>query len=156
MKNLIIYDSTYGNTEMVARTIAKTLDSEAIEVRNVHLRDLEEAELVIVGSPTQGGRPTIPIQMFLKRLYPYVLKNVSIAAFDTRFKKNTHGLFLRIVIHIIGFAAPRIQKLLELKGGRRIVEAEGFIVKDKEGPLEKGELNRAKKWAETIRHAQLA
>jgi hypothetical protein len=41
-------------------------------------------------------------------------------------------------------------KKLERKGGHLAAEPEGFIVEDSEGPLKKGELERAGTWAKGI------
>ena len=55
MKTLIIYDSTYGNTEKIAQTIGETIAGQVILVSDVTPSDLKRFELVIVGSPTHGG-----------------------------------------------------------------------------------------------------
>jgi len=47
----------------------------------------------------------------------------------------------------IGYTAPQIANVLKEKGGKLVIASEGFIVKDKEGPLSPGELSRAKSWA---------
>ncbi|MDP2871380.1 MAG: hypothetical protein Q8P31_02435 [Bacillota bacterium] len=52
---------------------------------------------------------------------------------------------------IFGYAAPRIATALTAKGGNPVAPPEPFIVKDKEGPLERGETERAAGWAREIR-----
>lgn len=47
-------------------------------------------------------------------------------------------------------AAGRIATILEYKGCYLAMEPEGFIVEDSEGPLKKGELERAATWARGI------
>ncbi len=46
----------------------------------------------------------------------------------------------------------RIQSLKKLKrrGGEAVLEPVGFYVKDTEGPLKEGEVERAKKWVSEI------
>lgn len=147
MKCLIIYDSAYGNTEEVADAMAQAIKCNYEPVKDVTQDDLDAAEMIIVGSPTQGGRPTKAMQSFLSHLPDGALKGKLVAAFDTRFAEKEHGFGLRMVMGLVGFAAPRIAKMLKEKGGRLIGLPEGFIVDDKEGPVAPGELNRAAGWA---------
>ncbi len=49
-----------------------------------------------------------------------------------------------------GYAAPRIVEALKKKGGNLVVPPEGFLVKDREGPLKEGELERAATWAKGL------
>lgn len=155
MRTVVLYDSAYGNTEAVAQTIAKALRaygrSKALLITNASAGDLREAELVIVGSPTQGGRPTTGVQDFIKQLNPRALYGIRTAAFDTRFAKREQGRGLRLLMGVIGFAAPKIASLLKSKGGVIVGEPQGFIVGDTEGPLRQGELERAAAWARTLR-----
>ena len=51
---------------------------------------------------------------------------------------------------VIRYAAPRLAKELEKKGGKLVAEPEGFIVENKEGPLKQGEIERATKWASQL------
>lgn len=150
MKAAIIYDSAYGNTERIAQTIGEELGSPAKAVRDVKPSELEGLDLLVVGSPTQGGRPTVPIQEFLKQIPTGSLKDVRVAAFDTRFEKETRGFPLRVLMGVIGFAAPKIAASLKQSGAMLAAEPEGFIVTGKEGPLKEGELARAKTWAKGL------
>ena len=154
MKVLVLYDSAYGNTEKLAEAIQTALAS-AHEVRLCQAQhfqnsDIVGIELLIVGSPTQGGRPTLPIQALLKNLPANSLKNLSVAVFDTRFAEKEHGLGLRLVMMTIGYAASRMAHALELKGGWLVAEPQGFIVKSKEGPLKDGELRHAQTWSKQL------
>ena len=150
MKSLVIYDSLYGNTEMIANAIGITLSCNVVRINSTSAKELQTLDLLIVGSPTHGGRPTPALDTFLKNLPKHALENVKVTAFDTRFAPEEHGLGLRILMNIIHFAAGKIAKILVNKGGKLILEPEGFIVEDKKGPLKKGELERAKKWARQI------
>ena len=146
MKKLVIYDSQYGNTQKVAEAVAKSISGKLLCVSDTNTTDLTGVEILIVGSPTQGGQSTQNIQAFLSSIPGEFLKNVKVAAFDTRFSESKVNFALKILIKTIGYAAPKIAKSLEAKGGKLILHPEGFIVKGKEGPLAKGELERAKKW----------
>ncbi len=147
MKALVIYDSMYGNTENIAKAIAKALKVEVKTVGNTHPDDLKNIELLVVGSPTQGGRPTQKLMDFLNTLTPL---NIKVAAFDTRFAQENQTFFLRTLMKTIGFAAPKIASNLRRKGGRLVTPPEGFIVTDTKGPLVDNELVRAEKWALTL------
>ena len=62
MKTLIIYDSFFGNTEKIARAIFQTfspLNSIKICLVNDYRPEyLNDIDLLIIGSPTRGFRPT--------------------------------------------------------------------------------------------------
>jgi len=82
----------FGNTEQVAREIGNYLVSqknvEILRVSSVKLDQLTGVELLIVGSPTRGFRPTEGITNFLKRIPAEGLKGTKVAAFDTRISIN--------------------------------------------------------------------
>jgi flavodoxin I len=149
MKAYVIYDSTYGNTEKIAQAIGNGLTGE-VKVQRIGEADpteLATCNLLIVGSPVHGGRATPELDAFIKQIPTTSLEGVSVAAFDTRFEAEEQGAGLRILMSVIRYAAPRIAKALEKKGGILVAEPEGFIVENKEGPLKQGELERATKWA---------
>ncbi|HBQ28187.1 flavodoxin [Mesotoga sp. SC_3PWM13N19] len=57
-KVLIIYDSRTGNTEEMAKAIAsgvKEAKAEVKKVSDVSLKDLEQADAIVLGSPTHFG-----------------------------------------------------------------------------------------------------
>ena len=144
MKAIVVYDSVYGNTEEIARAIGDAINGEVNVLRagEVDLPDMESVDLFIVGSPTQGGRPLQPVQDLIEKLPESSLKGTNVAAFDTR-------LTAKWVV-IFGYAAGRIAKNLEKKGGNLVASPEGFFVKGGKGPLKEGELERAAAWAEGI------
>ena len=146
MKVLIIYDSVFGNTEQIAQAIGNALgsqkDVEILRVSNVKPEQLMGLELLIVGSPTHGGRPTSAIQDFLNKVSEPAIRGTNVAAFDTRFSTR--------LVRIFGYAAGRIADSLKRNGGTLIVSPEGFFVKGKEGPLKEGEIERAASWAKVI------
>lgn len=137
MKALIIYDSNFGNTKLIAETIAKTLSATALNVKDANAEILKDINLLVVGSPINAWRATAKIKEFLEGINS--LKGIKAAAFDTRVK-----------IFISGNAAKKISKKLSEKGAEIISEPIGFYVKDNEGPLLEGETEKAKKWATEI------
>lgn len=143
MKNLVIYDSCFGNTEKIAEAIAKSISTKAIKINDIKDANLNEVELIILGCPTHGGRPTEAIQKFINYI---TLKNIKFAVFDTRMSKDNINIALKLLIKLIGYASPKMAKTLKSKGYELITLPEGFLVKGKEGPLSDGEIERAKNW----------
>jgi len=123
MKALVVYDSVYGNTERIAKSIggAITGNVKVFRAGEVNPSELESIDLLIVGSPTQGGRPTPAIQDFLNKVSEPILKGINVAAFDTRFSTRWVGIF--------GYAAGKIAGNLKGKGGTLVAPPEGFFVK---------------------------
>jgi len=144
MKTLIVYDSVHGNTEKIARAIGEAIPGEVkvLRVGEVNPSELEALDLLIVGSPTQGGRPTKAMQGFLSEAPVSSLNGVDVAVFDTRMQMKFARIF--------GYAAGRIAESLKKKGGNLIGRPEGFFVKGPEGPLNEGEVERAASWANEI------
>jgi flavodoxin len=147
MNALVIFDSKFGNTERVAERVGAVLGAQAIHVSQARPELIAGLDLLVLGSPTQGGRPTQVIKDFLKQLPADALKGVRVAAFDTRIDSKAHGPFFRLVTGVIGYAAGRMNSSMEARGGISATHPEGFIVEDTEGPLGTGEEQRASAWA---------
>jgi flavodoxin I len=144
VKVLLVYDSLYGSTEKVARTIGGEIKGEVkiLRVSEATPPDLNGVDLLIIGSPTQGGRATKPVQDFLSSIPGNLLKGLNIAIFDTRLPNKLIGMF--------GYAAGKIAGSLKNSGGNLILPPEGFIVKGSKGPLKEGELERAADWGKKL------
>jgi flavodoxin I len=146
MKILIIYDSAYGNTEKVAKAIAEELtpgnDVAVTKPKGIDEIETDNLNLLIIGSPTQAGRPLPSIQALVNALPADSLKNTKVAVFDTRVEM--------LIAKVFGYAADKIAKALKPSKGKMISPPAGFIVNDKEGPLKQGELDRAKYWAKDL------
>ena len=142
MNTLIVYDSQYGNTERIAQEIGETLSAlgraRAVRVDAVRASDLEGVELLFIGSPTQGWRPTQAIQSYLRSPSFDQLRGAHVACFDTRFNKPRW---------LTGSAASAMAKRLRERGVALSGEPESFFVAGTEGPLLDGEAERAKAWA---------
>ncbi len=154
LKALIVYDSKFGNTEKIARAIGEAItplsEVEVVKAGEANPSELSSIDFLIVGSPTHAGGATRAIKEFLRKIPANALENVRVASFDTRFSAKDKGLGTRIVLGIFRYAAGRIANILEYKGGYLATEPEGFIVENSEGPLKKGELERAAIWAKGI------
>ncbi|MFZ5881936.1 MAG: flavodoxin family protein [Chloroflexota bacterium] len=147
----VIYDSVFGNTEKIAQAIAAALQTSALPVGQVTADQLRGLDLLVVGSPTRGFRPTEGIAKFLNGLSKEHLADVRVAAFDTRIVLETiDSKALRFLVDKGGYAASTIAKTLEKKGGVLAAPPEGFFVTGEQGPLKDGELERAAAWAEHL------
>ncbi len=148
MKTLVIYDSVFGNTEKIAQVIAAALGTNAIPVSQADAGQLGSLDLLVVGSPTRGFRPTEGITHLLNGLPKYHLAGVRVAAFDTRIVLETiDSKALRFLVDKGGYAASTIAKMLQKKGGKLAAPPEGFFVTGEQGPLKDSELERAAAWA---------
>jgi flavodoxin len=157
MKALVVYDSFFGNTERIAQSIGNALgrpqDVGILRVGDFKPERLAGLKLLIVGSPTRAFSPSPAIKKFLKSIPKNGLKDVKVAAFDTRITDeeiDSTVFILRILVNIFGYAAKPISDRLGKKGGQLIAPPEGFFVHGTEGPLKEGELERASEWAKQI------
>jgi flavodoxin I len=153
VKTLVIYDSVYGNTEIIARAIGNSIPGEVqvLRVGQVKAGDLETVDLLILGSPTHGSLPTEAAQGLVEKIASPARDGAKAAAFDTRL---TWGFLRRW-----GFAAPKLADTLKDKGWALAAAPEGFFVRGlKKGPLKRGESDRAAAWARGLvdRHRSLA
>jgi flavodoxin I len=146
MKSLVVYDSVYGNTEKIARAIAEAIaasgEIKVLPAGEVNPSELASIDLLIVGSPTHGGRPTPAVQGLLNKVTQPLLKGIDVAVFDTRSQAKLARVF--------GNAAGRIARHLKRKGAVLVVSPEGFFVTATRGPLKEGELERAGAWARGV------
>jgi flavodoxin len=146
MKTLVVYDSVYGNTEIIARAIGDAVPGEVQVLRagQVEAGDLETADLLILGSPTHGALPTEAIQSLVEKIGPPAHENARAVTFDTR-------LTWKFLEGWGGFAAPKMADGLREKGWTLACDPEGFYVKGlKKGPLKRGEASRAATWAQGL------
>ncbi len=143
MNAFVVYDSQFGNTERIARSIASTLSEfgrvRAVRVGQAIPGDLQGVDLLILGCPTQGFRPTLGMQSFLGNISRRTPSGLAVACFDTRFP----GALWK------HSAAPQMVKQLRSMGVEILVPPESFFVKTmkKEGPLLARETERAARWA---------
>ena len=144
MKIRVIYDTSFGNTGQVATAIAGALtgDVEALRVADCDPSRLATVDLLFVGSPTLGGKPTKAMQALLESLTVSSLGKARAAAFDTRMSAKWVGIF--------GYAAGAISSGLQAKGAAMLAPPEAFFVKGRTGPLKDGELERAAAWAKAV------
>ncbi len=153
MKILIVYDTKFGNTEKVAQAVKLGLENNnditMLKATEALTIDATDYELIILGSPTNGGRPSPATQAFINSIPAGSLKGRKAAVFDTGSTSEGEGFITKTAIKIFGYAAPRMAIMLEEKGAK-VVSNITFFVKGMEGPVIDGELERTKKWAKTL------
>ena len=142
----VVYDSISGNTRTIAEAIALSIGEHvpAIRADKVDAGEAKSLDLLVVGSPTHGGRPTEKITHFVAAISPALPAGIKVAAFDTRLSTG--------LVKIFGYAADRIAASLKAggAGSARLVGVEGFVVTGRAGPLGKGEVQRAAGWGRQL------
>ena len=149
MKILILYDSLYGNTRDIAEAIGKGLganhDIRMLRAQDAITEDIGGIDLFLVGSPTHGGWFTEPIKTFVANLPEGSLEGTCVVSFDTSTLTDNKGFVVGALSRLFGNAAPRISGELKKKGAD-CVGSEIFYVAGKQGPLYRGEYERARVW----------
>lgn len=145
MNTLVVYDSRYGNTEQIAKVIAHTLNEFGIahtaQVGEVTAYKLADVDLLVLGCPTQGWRPTHAMLTFLGKMPPRAWVGLDVACFDTR---------IHLPRLVTGSAACTLVRRARKLGALLLMAPESFFVTGSEGPLEEGEAQRAAHWAKTL------
>ncbi len=156
MRSLVVYDSQFGNTKLVAETIGSALETSGrvlvMPVSDVQPGDIFGINFLVVGSPTQGFTATPAIKNWIKIIPRGGLEGIKAAAFDTRFTEDEINKvkILAFLVNIFGYAAKPISDRLEKKGAEIVLPPEGFYVAETEGPLLEKELERAAEWIKGI------
>lgn len=146
MNALVVYFSKFGNTKMVAETIAEALQTQfsvnLLSSDDLAATDLQGVDLVVMGSPTHRMNLPEAVRPVFDTLPKRILRGTPVAAFDTSYKMSA---FLSRFT-----AAKKLAQKLRKLGGKRIVPPETFHVMEREGPLYEGEIERAKEWATSL------
>ena len=71
MKICVLYFSRTGNTKYMAEKISKSLNVEVFDINSCNILQLEQFDLLIVGTPVEGFRPSKEIIAFVKKI-PFV------------------------------------------------------------------------------------
>ena len=155
MQTVVIYASKFGNTERVARAIAKGAGTNG-EVRVVPVEAAsgtlaERPDLLLIGGPTQRRGLSPELRAFVDTLGSGSLRGIAASTFDTRYRGST--LFM-------GSAASDAAKRLTKAGATLVTAPESFFI-GRGGPLERqalesGEVERAEAWGRTLGTAAIA
>ncbi len=162
MRALLVYESMFGNTETVARAVARGLGESmnvvTHEVSTAPPRVTDLVDLIVVGGPTHAfsmsrpatradaldrgatrGEQNLGIREWLGGL-PGGPHSELLAAFDTRVSRMQR---------LPGSAARRAVRTAHAHGYES-AGSESFYVSDTAGPLVPGELDRAAAWGRAL------
>jgi len=131
-KAIVIYDTQFGNTEKVARSLASGIKEQGVQADcvNVGAADVDELgryDLLVVGGPTIAFGVSKPVKDFLGKLEGIELRGKMAFAFDTK---------SRFIFS--GSAAKGIEGKLKALGMSIAKPYSSAIVKGTKGPLEEG------------------
>ena len=168
MRALVVYESMYGNTHVVASNIAQglrgTYEVTLVPVASATADLVAGADLLVVGGPTHfhglstsssrqtarkaaakpGSALTLDPDAADLALRDWLSDlpggHAQAAAFDTRFAG---------VPMLTGRASHGISRLLKRHGYRLIAPPESFVV-TKQSTLADGEASRARRWGEAL------
>jgi flavorubredoxin len=93
-KVIVVYESKYGNTKLVAETIiegmrqVKGIEAFLSEVKEVDINQIPSYDAILIGSPNHIGGPTRGIKKFIDKLGKLNLGEKWFAVFDTYFGKD--------------------------------------------------------------------
>lgn len=155
ISSLVLFDSVFGNTEKIAQAVSEELakygDSKALRIGDASVEDLRNIRFLVVGSPTRAFSATPSTKEFIRKFPKNTLADIAVATFDTRVDlKTVNSRFLDFMVRLFGYAAEPLMKSLVAKGGISAGLPAGFIVENSEGPLRKGELERARAWISVL------
>ena len=108
-KALVIFDSRHGNTARIAQALARGLrkieglEADVVFAADIGAEQLETANLLVIGGPTEYLAASPHIHELFQRIAPYDVRGKFGFAFDT----HAHG-------PVTGSAARYIEQQLKL------------------------------------------
>ena len=149
-KALIVYESKYGNTRLVAEKIAEgmsqvsEIEIELVELKDVNLDQVDEFDTILIGSPNHVGSPTRGIRKFIDKLSKSKIENKKGAVFDTYIGKDFEK------------AVKKMEKQIGAKVPGLTLVAPGLSIRvdGMKGPVTDGELPKCEEFG--IRLANIA
>jgi len=135
---IVIYDTKYGNTAKIAKTLELGIREAGIQTFCANARDivpesLKEYDLIAIGSPTQKLTASKPMKAFLQGLKNTNLKGKLGFAFDTKLDSRLSGSaakYIENAMKKLEFeifaprASARVRGLGEKEGGAELKELE--------------------------------
>jgi len=141
-KVIVVYDSLFGNTRMVAESIitgmkqASEIEAILNKPKELDLNRLTEYDVILVGSPNHMGGATMSIRRFIGKLGKINLEGKLAAAFDTCGGRDS------------GKAVKKMEKQIRAKapGLKLVTPGLSIKVKGLRGPIVERELPRCEKF----------
>jgi len=149
-KVIVVYESKYGNTKLVAETIVEEISKvEGIEtvikgLKEIDLNKIADYDAILIGSPNHYGGPTRDVREFIDKLGELNLKGKLFAVFDTYLGKKSDYFFEK--------AVKKMEKKINEKapGMKQIAAGLSVKVQGMKGPLVEGELPKCKDFGRKI------
>ena len=146
MKVIVVYESRYGNTKLVAETIVEGMrqvegiETVLSELKEVDLNKIPDYDAILVGSPNHFGGPTRGVKKFIDKLGKLNLKGKLVAVFDTYLGKDFEK------------AVKKMEKRINEKvpGLKLVTPGLSIRVQGMKGPILEGELPRCKDFGNKI------
>ena len=131
-KAIVIYDTRFGNTEKIARALARGIEKQGLKVDCVNVDKVDvdklvEYDFLAIGGPTHVHGVSKPMKAFFEKLKSLDIRDRKAFAFDTRLESWWAGS-----------AAKGIENRMKKLGMKIVRSRESAIVKGGEGPLEEG------------------
>ncbi len=149
MKGIVIYDTSYGNTQKIAETLAGTLkesgiDIDLFDIKNVKKLNGNDYNFLALGSPTKYGTMSFAMKFFLGKIKSEEWTNKPFIAFDT---ENPENVKKSRAENKNWSAAEKIAEKLKEKNMKQILPVLKGLVQGWKGPLVDGEVERTKNYA---------
>ncbi|MCS7102416.1 MAG: flavodoxin domain-containing protein [Candidatus Korarchaeum sp.] len=148
MRVIVLYESKYGNTRLVAEKIVEGMrkaggvdDITIKEVKALPVEEVKKYDVIIIGSPNHIGGPTWGIKRFIRRMGKLGLTDKWFAVFDTCLGGREYER-----------AVKKMEKLIMKNTGQSRILLPGLSIKVKgiKGPIVEGELERCEEFGEKI------
>ena len=144
MNGLVVFDTSYGNTRILAEAIAGALQATGIETDTLHVKKVkklraEDYNFIVIGSPTRLGTMSLTVKGFLGRFNDKAWTGKPFAVFDTELSENIEMQE--------GSAAEKIAGKLKEEQMKQLLPVLKAVVLGRKGPLQEGEIERAKEYA---------
>jgi flavodoxin len=145
-RGIVVYESKYGNTKIVAEKISEGLNAgKGIKVdlrslKEVEVNKIPEYDVILVGSPNHIGGPTRGIKKFIDKLGKLDLKDKQAATFDTYLSKDFEK------------AVKKMEESLIEKVPGLIIVSPGLSIRVQgmKGPIVEEELSKCKEFGRKI------
>jgi len=145
-KAIIVYESKYGNTKLVAEAIvsgireASALDPVLAELKEVSPAQLTDFDAIVVGSPNHMGSATRSIRKLIDSLGKLNLEGKYVSVFDTYMGSDFEK------------AVKKMEKQISEKVPQLKLAVPGLSIRVEgmKGPIEEGELPKCKEFGGKI------
>jgi flavodoxin len=137
-KAIIVFESRWGNTKLVAEKIAEGIKQAAgmeaavTDVKDLEIGQLTAFDVIVIGSPNHMGSATRNIGSLIDKMAGLQLKGKTAAVFDTCLKGNEEKVVKKLE-HMISQNVP----------GIKLVTPGLSIITGLKGPVSQSDLNRS-------------